>query len=389
MMWLLLFSLTALVVLLPMVPALAEWRRKSDVAPLHIDTQDALDPPFLARSFAARLAAAVAAGQAQLGPSLLTQVPPQGPWPLHASEGRTAQSRRVWHAVGDARLPAKMRFLAEVAATGNLRSAPRCAYRALWAGQRLHLAARGVVLRWAHGVQVDIEAGCQLDGRVSADETINVQGEVAFTLLHAPTVRFAQAAGGSAGAGWSGPSIFPAGLPAPVVWDIKSGRGSCSEALQIGARRAWNGDLVCGADVWLGAGCNANGSLKARGEVVTDEGCRIAGSVFAEGVVELGPGCSVRGSVVSETAVLLGAGCTVGAPDCPATVAAPRIEVAPGVVVHGTLWASESGRVMKVQAGPQQAHQLFAAPDLVEQTAEPATAAATDAVDRPERRTAA
>ena len=89
--------------------------------------------------------------------------------------------------------------------------------------------------------------------------------------------------------------------------------------------------------------------------------------------------------MVSETAVLLGAGCTVGAPGCPATVAAPRIEVAPGVVVHGTLWASESGRLVKVQAVPQQAHPLFGARALLD----PATDAAADAGGRPEQRAAA
>ena len=353
--WLLLFGLTLLVVLLPMLPAIVEWRRPTDVAPLHIDTQDALDPPFLARSFAARLAAAVTAGQAELGPSPIAHVLPGGRWPLRASEGRAALSHRIWHAAGDAELPAGTSFLAEVAATGNLRSAPHGVYRALWAGRHLNLGALGTVLRWAHGAQVNVEPGCQLKGRVSADESITVRGEVAFALLHAPTVRFAHLAGASTGAAWSGPSIFPPGLPAPVVWDSVAGRGTCSEALEIGASRVWNGDLVCAADLWLGAGCHANGSLKARGDIVTDEGCSISGSVFAEGVVQLGPRCNVLGSVISETAIVLGAGCRVGAPGSLATVAAPRIEVAPGAVVHGTLWAGESGGLMKNQAVPQRA----------------------------------
>ena len=355
MIWLL-FGLTMLVVLLPMLPAIAEWHWPSDVAPLHIDTQDALDPPFLARSFAARLGAAVSVRQAELGPTPIAHAPAEGRWPLRASEGRAAQSRRIWHAAGDADLPAGISFMGEVVANGDLRSAPRGVYRALWSGQRLHLAEMGTVLHWAHGAQVDVQPGCQLGGRVSADESIVLRGELAFALLHAPSVRFALPEGAAAGATWTGPSIFPSGLLAPVVWDSVGHRGTCSEPLAISARRAWSGDLVCAADLWLGAGCHARGSLKARGDIAADEGCRVSGSVFAEGLIRLGAHCTVIGSVVSETEIVLGAGCLIGAPGCPATVAAPRITVAPGTVVHGTLWAGERGRVVEDRAasGPSQ-----------------------------------
>jgi predicted acyltransferase (DUF342 family) len=65
--------------------------------------------------------------------------------------------------------------------------------------------------------------------------------------------------------------------------------------------------------------------------------------VVAQGDVLIGAGSHVGGSVVSETAVVLGPGCTIGTPERHATVCAPRIEVALGVVVHGTVWAGASG----------------------------------------------
>ena len=127
----LLFLLTATAVLLPMLPALIEWRWPSDVVPLHIDTEDALDPPFLARSFVARLRTAVAEGQLRLGRSLIALAPSGEVWTFIERERRSRLSHRVWHAVGDIHLPAGMAFLAEVAAGGHLRTAPREVYRAL------------------------------------------------------------------------------------------------------------------------------------------------------------------------------------------------------------------------------------------------------------------
>ena len=41
---LLLIGLTLLVIVLPLLPALQEWRRPSDVTPLPIDEADALEP---------------------------------------------------------------------------------------------------------------------------------------------------------------------------------------------------------------------------------------------------------------------------------------------------------------------------------------------------------
>jgi hypothetical protein len=60
----------------------------------------------------------------------------------------------------------------------------------------------------------------------------------------------------------------------------------------------------------------------------------------------LGAGCCVHGSVVAEGKIVLGPGCTIGSPSCPATVAAPEIEVADGVVVHGTVWAGVAGTAL-------------------------------------------
>ncbi len=358
MIWLLLFALTVLVVILPMLPAIAEWRRPSDVVPLYIDTQDALDPPFLARSFAARLAAALAADQTQLGDSPIGKAPPHAGWPLDAGERRGATSRRVWHTAGDAELPNGIDFLAEVAAHGTLRTAAGGVYRALWAGRYLFLAPDSSVLRWAHAAQVDIGTGCHLAGRVSADDRISVRGDTSFTLLHAPAVYFLSARSGDIVAAPAAPSLFQLGLPDAVAWDAAAARGTCDASLDTGAHRAWRGDLVCRADLLLGTGCNARGSLKAHGDITAAAGCIVAGSMVAQGNITLGAGCAVRGSVISEHAISLGAGCVIGAPGQPATVAAPSITVAPGVVVYGTLWAGEHGGT---QVEP--AAQVLAEPD--------------------------
>ena len=344
--WLLLFVLTAVVVLLPMLPAIAEWHSPTDVVPLHIDSEDAQDPPFMANSFARQLAAAVAKGQKRLGRSRIAQVSGNGRWPLKDGERRKGQTRRVWHSAGDMDMPDEINFLAEAATPGDLSTAPNRTYRALWSGRRLRLAEGGTVLRWAHGAQVELANGCRVAGRVSADESIMVWGRSHFSLLHAPAVCFAtmpDQASAPTSVVAKVAKVVEGDLPEPVVWDDVAQRGVCDGDLTIDDWRAWRGDLVGHGSLTLGTGCRAEGNLKAHGDLATGANCRVSGNLVAEGRVTLGAGSTVGGSVVSEQAVMLGAGCVVGAPGKPATVTAPRIEVGPGVVVHGTLWATERG----------------------------------------------
>ena len=372
-----LLLLTVAVLLLPMLPALVEWRWPTDVVPLHIDGQDALDPPFLARSFRHQLGEALLHGQSRLGRSLIGLAPLRGELPFSERERQRKRSRRVWVATGDLALPVGVTFLGEVSADGNLITTARGVYRGLCAGRRLVLAEHATVLRWAHGRQVEVHSGCELAGRISADERIHLLGPANFMLLHAPELCFGtdpkrqddnppwshatpwRTAWGNSAALMH--TRAPGGLPAPAVWNSVARRSTCELPLQVAAASHWLGDLVCHADCTLGSRCDASGSLKVHGDLVVGAGTRVAGSLVARGRIDLGMGSEVLGSVLSEVEVTLGSGCVVGAPGLLATVSAPRIRVAPDVVVHGTLWASESGRTQSVDAWLDEPERLDAA----------------------------
>ncbi len=341
--WALLFVLLAAIVFLPMVPALLEWARPTDAEPLHINRHDALDPPYLATSFAAKLAKAILNQRQRLGPyDLALAAPFPSPWPLNAREQRKGGSGRAWHGSGDLVAPNGMRFLAPVAAKGKLQTAVGATYHSLWAGALLTLASGSKVLRWAHGHTVLVEDHCQLTGRITASQRLIVAGECKFTLLHAPVVQF-----GKLGAAIPvAPMLGRLGLPEEAQPDASGTRALCSEALTVDAYRSWSVDLVCRHDLSLGDGCRAGGSIKAHGHLSLGDGCQVVGNLVAGKTLVLGAGCWVNGSIIAEGTVVLGPGCIVGSPQSPATVAAPHIEVADGVVVHGTVWAGVAGVVL-------------------------------------------
>jgi len=339
-----LLLLTLSVMLLPILPALIEWRWPSDVVPLQIDEADALDPPVLAHRFAALLQEVLRSGAIHLGESAIAQLKAgkaDAPWPFSPLEKSDNRSDRVWRIEGDIQLPTNFSFHAEVSASADLRTAPHAVYRALWADGALHLAAHSSVLRWAHGAQVRIAEACVLAGRVTATQSLVVGAGVQFTLLHAPVIDFAPSPRAVAA---SAPKRRAMTVwPAVVRWDAQLQRGLAGASLVIEDGSAWQGDLVCMGDLSLGADCLVDGSLKARGDLQLGRGCRVIGSVFAEGSIHMAEGCTVLGAVVSETALHVGAGGEFGAAGRPTTVAAPQLELATGVRAHGTVWAGEKG----------------------------------------------
>jgi hypothetical protein len=343
----LLFLSTFCVVLLPMLPALVEWRRPADVQPLPIDEADALDPPYLAHRFAARLAHAVEAGAHALGRTAIVACPSSAhPLPLSAAERSARESHRLWHADGDLQLPQGMAFHAEVAASGDLQTAGQGLYKALWAGGALRLGAADSVLRWGHGQEVFVGEGCQLAGRVTAERGLVLAPGVRFMLLHAPRMQFLPAVPPPVRVAAAGEGAALTG----VRWDERGARAIRSGSLVVPAGTAWTGDLVCHGDLELGPRCVAGGSLKVRGRFKAGAGCAIAGHVFVEREAALGAACSVGGVLMSEAAIALDAGCTIGAPASPVTVAAPRIDIGAGVQVYGTVWAQEQGRCVAAPA---------------------------------------
>ena len=292
-------------------------------------------------------------------------LPPDGRWSIGSTEGvlwdaasgvgRVPESLQVpplrrWR--GDLHADHHLSLGEGCEAEGSLRVAGTLS---IGAGSRVHggLMARGEVYL-AAGTSVGSSIVSETLVVLGAGCVVGVPG--AHATVRAPRVEIGKGVVVH-GTVWSGQHMRtvgrpqdedldpmdPAGLGPAVRWNGVSGRGLANADLKIPPLRHWAGDLVCQGDLELGARCQVDGSLKAYGDLGLGPGVQISGSVVAQGDVLVGAGGQVRGSVVSETAVVLGPGCTIGSPECPATVCAPRIEVALGVVVHGTVWAGASG----------------------------------------------
>jgi predicted acyltransferase (DUF342 family) len=79
--------------------------------------------------------------------------------------------------------------------------------------------------------------------------------------------------------------------------------------------------------------------------MVIEDGVSVEGSVISARKMRIGPHCAIHGPVIAERELVMAAGTHCGTMEYPTTVSAPEIDVEQGVVVFGTLWARERGRV--------------------------------------------
>ncbi|MCE1242086.1 hypothetical protein [Oryzomicrobium sp.] len=349
----------AVLFLLPLAPAALEWLHPSDAAPLNVVREygghighfaagfqrfvDAQLRPYLGRAGTdgTQVEAALSNG------TQVIAVPADRAPRLQGREADARETTRLVLGAGDLMLPNDHIFSGEVYAEGSLRGGSGLVLRAVLAKGDIRLGAETYVLRWLHadGVAVAGE-GSRLYGRASAGQRLLLGPGCRFGRMYAPRIEFT-----------------PLVRPAPASPRQRLRRREAMEApprLQAGDMGRWlvrgdlavaggtwhRGHLIASADLLVGAGAFVAGSIKGNRDVLLDSGSRVHGSVVAGARVVMERDSQAMGPIVAEDVVEIGPGCVVGAPGHPTTITAPRIRIAPGALVYGSIWAREEGEVL-------------------------------------------
>lgn len=179
---------------------------------------------------------------------------------------------------------------------------------------------------------------------VSASVRILASAGSKFQKLSAPTIALGSADTERRNPRHERPRTSLMTLPHAQPWGDRGWRiqGDChiADAHQV------TGPLVVMGSLTLGADCVVEGDVKAHGAVQVGPRSRIHGALFSEQSIALQEDAQVQGPVVSEVRVDLGPGVVIGRLEHPSTLSAPQLVAQAGAVVHGTAWASQSGRVV-------------------------------------------
>lgn len=365
---LVLFTITVVLVVLPLIPALVEWRARTDVEPLRVVQQSEVDVRHLARGFRdhvvrsfepilaeCRESGATREGELEDGTRYIVTGDAQAPV-LNEAEERKGSTERLLLGCADLTLPANTLFLKEIYARGSVRGAARSVYRAILADVDVRIGPSSRSLRWLHADQgVYAEAGCVLHGRVSADQWITLEDGCGFERLHAPRVELGGRPGPATNAtpksedGRPSAVLQPEDLPNLV--EVEAGRWLVEKELDVPPNVRVEADLVVTGHGRIREGSCIVGSVKSHADLFLERGVRVEGSVVSGRALFIGPECRVRGPLLAEGEMRIDSGSVVGTASGLTTVSARDIYAALGVLVHGTVWAHVDGWVSSAVSG--------------------------------------
>ena len=343
---LLFFALLAV----PMIPAFRELMKKSDGAPLKVVQQHAGDIRFFAdsfRNYISRIQKTV--DECELYGSDGLIVMPDGIACLVLAQRNPdhdfgIDSHRVCSkviaAVETLQLPADTTFEQDIYARRRVEGGVNSHYRAILGERDVHLGPSSTVMRWVHAVEeIECAAGCDLHGRISSEKSIQLQAGCRFTRLNAPRIEI----------GLEAADEIP---PLALSREHKEAASTrprllCDGNFEIAPGSVFEKNLVVRGELRVGAGARILGDIKAQKLAVLEDGVVAHGSLISSGEMRIGQGCRIQGPVIAEQSVVMEKRSCVGTPELPATVSAPRIQIAEGALVFGTLWAREQGVVVQ------------------------------------------
>jgi hypothetical protein len=342
-----LFAGAVLMLLLPLLPALIEYRRKTDALPLRVIQDYGGEIRHFAQSFRefvqvlqaplreCALQHSTASGQLRDGSEYILLGDENVPF-FRRDELAQRLTERVIVCARSFDAPEKMVFTKEVHVHGTLNGAAGNVFRAVLGEKNVRLGAGSTILRWMHAAgAISAEANCTFHGRLSSDELIQLGPWCHFERVNAPCIEFGHG-------NREEPKVVPSNqsqLDAPVDRLLLKGD------FDIPAGDVIHSSVVASGTIRVGRGARILGGLKSNHDLLIGDGAQLEGSAISARHMKIGRHCRVHGPVLAEHHLSIATGTYCGSRQQPTTVSAPTIRIQPGVVVFGTVWAKEHGGV--------------------------------------------
>ena len=337
-------------IVLPLVPALRELFRPTDVDPLTMVGRDNADISRFARNFREYLQGQLNAleGEPDARGEQTGKLPDNTPFMrlarLPNEISRTSMppgaNGRLLVLDQSTVLDGGEQFRLEVWSREDFIGGPSATYRAILGEQNVELAEQSVVLRWVHSVgPLVVGPRSSVYGRTSSEKEVHLGPGVTFDRIGAPLIVVGTAAPRSLP-----PSLGGRKFQAPERSRRLGDHLRVEQDLEVPADTVIEGNLVVAGRCWLGKGVRVNGSLKVHRELTMDDGVVVTGAVVSRKLIKVGRESWIRGPVISEEHLEVGSGSTIGTPDSPTTISARTIALASGISLSGQIMGEDGGQ---------------------------------------------
>ncbi|MGA9528974.1 MAG: hypothetical protein WBS24_12745 [Terriglobales bacterium] len=351
-----LITATAALLVLPVLPALDELRKRRDATPLPTSRHDGRIAN-LAEAFQARIE--------PLRPQLeqcrekreLRKVTFDGMEVLLVGceafgfDSATMKGVSTILCTAGMVVPRSTVVDADAYAEGTLDLGKGSALRAAVSNGDTTLREESTILRWLHARgSAYLRRGSAVYGRLSANDSILLEQGCGFERMQAPIIFAVDGTDEAREEPYSSacPRIdrdFQTDSDGADLFEPSRPRLRIQGDFAVSAGDTLNANVIATGELHVGAGASVLGNTKSYKDTIVEADAQIHGSVVSQAGIRLGPRCYVAGPLLAETEVAIGRGSHIGRMDAPTTVSSLRIRIAAGCRLHGTAWARERGVV--------------------------------------------
>jgi len=239
---------------------------------------------------------------------------------------------------GPLELPAEYQSIGDFYSRGSVRCGEQNTFRALLSDAEIVLGEGTQILRWIHSESALLAGrNCRLFNRASSGKSLTLSPGCTFERIYAPVIYSSSEA-----------QALTLRIEYAVYAKLAQsgiGRKRIRGAMHFPADDQHRGDVLATRKLDLDQRACLYGSVKANGEILLKQGAEVHGSVVSTKRIHICSGAFVKGPIIAEREVIIDSGVQVGLPGTPTTISAPLIRLAPGSVLHGTVWARAEGRV--------------------------------------------
>jgi predicted acyltransferase (DUF342 family) len=338
-----LIFITVTLFIVPFLPALIEWKQKTDSGPLNVVFYDQTLVDYVLRMFYSYLKNNFSrffdADPLQYEPTSgildhkvhyqISKI--QGLLELSKSEQINKKSDKVFLLCESTTMPEGVIFTNKVYAKKSLSSGVKNTFNEVVAETDLLLNAGTVIQRMAYSnTQVTVGQDCDFNGYLRAKKEIHFLGNAKFQYIYAPYICF--------GTVTATAPLFAVDIISEVIPRILKKipfviRDNSHLAASYVAKRS----------MIIGEHCSLRGSIKSYGRLQIKDNTSIMGAIICENDIEIGDNCFVQGPIISTKTLRIGKNCVMGSKDTATSIIANHIFISPGCAVFGLLLAKVEG----------------------------------------------
>lgn len=323
--------LFVLLFVLPFLPGIVELIKRTDIAPIGIDSDYVKDPRFFANSFRSKLTAATRENAGIPGIYSIQLSRPEGlEITMDIDLPELCQKQNLLMVNGNLTSAARVTFDKEVFVRGTAELGTMTYLRGLTANGCVYLGKGTRVDRWIDtSDEMMVESLCNLGMSATSNKQMMLSSGCTFRRLYGDPI--ATTGGGCDDAPKKAFAEKPRqGEEKPVDYLSKEGQEDLIEERS----------LTIHSETLLRYSVKTYGNLRLQGKVT------VYGSLFSEGDIEIGNGCRIHGNIFAQGTVILGDQVTIGDKGTRKSVIAKKgLTLGRGIKVYGYMATEGFGKV--------------------------------------------